>query len=221
MIADLSTSIDKKFKRQETELNKALGKKFDEKLLPLTKKVATLEVKVTEIERKISDDADALSRVNNLQLSGLPYREGENLRTIFDKLSSLLGFSESPEAKLFRFNGDDDNKRPVSIVFPTEYHKLQYIQRYYGKAMELTRSKFPGFTNDNHRLYLQHDFTSAQYKLNRAAMAYVKEKLVLKTRVNSGNKISVQFTSHEKFVVFSSADSLKEEVERRQKRAAN
>lgn len=221
MIADLGASIDNKLVKQEERIADVLDKKFDEKLFPLTEKVTALEVKVTEIEMRINEAEDIAARVNNLMLSGLPFEEGENLTTIFRKLSAVLGYAEPPEVRLYRFNGNDKDKRSIRITFATEYHKLQFLQNYYVKAKDLKRDLFPSFPNDVTRLFLQHDFTTPQYKLNKAAMAFKKDKLVQKVSVNAGNKITVQIAAGEKFLAFSTAQDLIDEIDRRKKRAAN
>jgi hypothetical protein len=219
-LEEFSDRIDAKLDTQQQAFATIVSESLAGALAPLADKVNVLEFKVTAIEKKVDEVSDIASRVNNLQLNGLPYKAGENLQILFNNLSALLGYEEPPEARFHRFNGDDNNNRPVMLTFSTEYHKLQFLTKFKLIAKDIVRSKFPGFPNDNGRLYLQHDFTNTQYKLNKAAIALIREKEVQKIRIGTGTKIMIQIGPDDKFAYFPTADALREEIERRKKRAA-
>lgn len=199
------------FKNQESVIKGMVEKA----IAPLKKKVDRLEKEVKAIDNKISEADDVTSRITNIQLNGLPFREGEDLAAYFKLLASKLGYETPPDVKLRRFNGTDDDKRPIMLTFSTEFHKSQFLQRFKTNSSDMVRAIFPDFSRDNTRLYAQHDFTATQYKLHKVTMSLLKEKVLHKVAVHSNNKIMIQFTTDDKFTYFPDAESLKFEIDRR------
>ena len=199
------------FKNQESVIKGMVEKA----MAPVKKKVDRLEKEVKAIDNKITEADDIASRVANIQLNGLPFREGEDLAVYFKHLASKLGYEPPPDVKLRRFNGTDDNKRPIMLTFSTEFHKCQFLQRFKAKSSDMVRAIFPDFPRDNSRLYAQHDFTATQYKLHKVTMSLLKEKVVYKVAVHSNNKIMIQFTADDKFTYFPDAETLKSEIDQR------
>lgn len=217
---DFSNQLDKKFNKQFEKHTKDIGIMLDKKLsatlAPVMKKVEELNVKVTAVEKKVSESEDISSRVNNLKMNSLPYKEGEDLSSYFASLSSKLGYESPPEVRIRRFNGSDNEKRPVLFTFPTEFHKLEFLKKFKSKSADMVRGVFPGFASDKTRIYLQHDFTSTQYQLHKFAMSLLKQEKLLKVNVHAGNKIVIQISEDDKLTHFVDAEALKEEIERRQ-----
>ena len=76
LFEDFSRDFDKKFSKHTKEISNMLDKKFTAELAPVLKKVNELDVKVTAVEKKISESEDISTRVNNLKLNSLPFKEG-------------------------------------------------------------------------------------------------------------------------------------------------
>ena len=199
------------FKNQESVINGMVEKS----MAPIKRKVDRLEKEVKAIDKKISEADDIASRVANIQLNGLPFREGEDLAGYFKFLASKLGYDPPPDVKLRRFNGTDDDKRPIMISFSTEFHKTQFLQRFKANSSDMVRAIFHKFSHDNTRLYAQHDFTPTQFKLHKVAMSFLKDKVLHKVAVHFNNKIMIQFVADDKFIYFPDAETLKSEIERR------
>ena len=199
------------FKKQESVIKSMV----DKALALVKKKVERLESEMKSIDNRISEADDISSRITNIQLNGLPFIENKDLSSIFKTLSSKLGYETTPDVKLRRFNGTDDEKRPIMITFSTEFHNSQFLQKFKAKSADMIRAVFSTFSGDKNRIYAQHDFTTSQYKLHKSAMSLLKDNILQKVAVHSKNKIMVQFTADEKFSHFPDAKSLKAEVDRR------
>lgn len=89
-----------------------------------------VERKLNKLEIKVDENASKTDRSRNLLVNGIPYTKYENLNELFKTLSSKLGYEQPPDADVFRFNGTDDNKRPIMMKFPTEFHKKQFFMKY-------------------------------------------------------------------------------------------
>lgn len=207
-------------KKLEEKMETMLDVKLEKALAPLKLEVESLEKRVEQIERRLSETDDVTSRVCNLQLNGLPFREKENLKADFASLASILGYSDPPEVKIRRFNGTDNAKRPILIVFSTEFHKLQFLQRYKSKSADMVRSIFDGFPNDKNRIYLQHDFTNSQYKFYKSAIKLLKENAINQVVVHEGNKIVIKIDKNDKYTSFADVAALEDEIQRRKNRQA-
>lgn len=216
-ISELDAKIDKKLKNHQAKLEAILDSKFEKRIKPMEKKIDVLESKVTDIERNLTESNDILSRICNLQLNSVPFRDGENLRAIYGALALKLGYEIPLEVTVRRFKGLDDEKRPILISFATELQKRQFLQRFKSKLSEMKRSILPGFPDDSSKIYLQHDFTTNQYLLYKTAMNFYKENSVFKIVVQTGNRIVIQIAESDKLCFFPDASSLKTEIERRAK----
>ena len=92
-------------------------------------KMKSLEERIVANERKYAEDDDIWSRLNNLIISGVPFKESENLHAIFGAISSQIGFESPPEASIFLFKGAG-NERPILVKFPSQYHKRNYLHNF-------------------------------------------------------------------------------------------
>lgn len=212
---NLNTNLDKKMKTQQKNLESMIDSKFQKILEPLKNKIENLEVKVTEVEKELNENVEISSKVRNLQLNSVPARDKEDLRAIYTVLASKLGYETPPEARIRRFKGNDDEKRPILLMFSTEFHKCEFLQRFRARSSEMMRSIFPNFPNDATRIYLQHDFTTTQYQLYKTAVKYVKDETISKVAVHTGNRIMIQFEPEGKFEFYPTSSALVAEVDRR------
>lgn len=198
-LATMSTKLD----TIKDDISALIEEKFDTYI----KRVDTLEKHV----EKLDDKSDASIRVCNLLLTGIPFKENENVATIVRALSHKLGYEEPPETMQYRFKSDNP-QRPILIRFSTEFHKIQFLQLYYKIAKNLTCAAFTGFAGNNNRIYLQHDFTPIQYKFHKLAMTLKKTKKIAEVKINMGNIIVVKINARDKFKAFNSEEDLQNEI---------
>lgn len=205
-----SEEQDKKLEGLSTKLDtnkQEISKLIEENFGSLVDRVDVLEKTVEKVDVRMDENADILTRVCNLLLTGLPFKENENVGNIVKILSHKLGYEDPPEMMHYRFKSNDIH-RPILIRFPTEYHKIQFLQRYYKVAKDLTCGIFDGFRGNKNRIYIQHDFTPSQYKLHKFAMILKKDGKVAEVKVNLGNIIVVKINERDKFKSFKSYEDL-------------
>lgn len=210
-----SESVDQKAATKAMEA--ALIKKFDDFTVKIEKSVSSvsakteqLALKVKRIENKVDQFANDDARTRNLIVNGIPSKEGEDLAKIFKSLATNLGYEAEPEAKFFRFRGESET-RPIIIKFPTEFHKDDFLQRYFKVAKQLLLPKISGFRKENNsRIYLQHDFSPDQYKINKMASKLRASGDVKAIRITHG-KVGIKFSDNGPLMYFNSAGALEKE----------
>lgn len=216
---ELKSLITKVAEGQQA-MEKTITKKFDDfkdeivkSLLNVSAKTDQLNLKVNRIEAKVDRFVDDESRIRNLILNGIPTKDGEDLSKIFNSLVSNLGYEFEPEAKLYRFKGESET-RPIIIKFPTEFHKEDFMQRYFKVANTLVLSKISGFRKgEKARIFIQHDFALDQYKMNKAAVKLRASGCLKAIRITHG-KVGVKFVNNGPFVYFNSIDALEKEAKK-------
>lgn len=186
-----------------------LKKSLAEEIASCNRKTERVKLKVNLLESKVDLHLDTERRLCNLILNGIPFKEGENLSKIFASISSLIGFKVPPEARYFRFKPNaNNNNRPILIKFPTEYHKEDFMQNYIKAADQMLLNAISGFSKSkNDRIFLQHDLSPSQYKVNKSAIKLRKSGGVQAIRIIHGN-VGVKFGDEDKFSFFNSAGDL-------------
>lgn len=206
-IVNMTAKLESKLDTHKKEISDLI----EEKLGSCIQRVDKLEQTVEKLDERLEDNVDISTRICNLLLTGIPFKEGENVSNIVKTLSHKLGYEEPPETIQYRFKSDNP-RRPIMIRFATEFHKMQFLQLYYKVAKNLTCSVFAGFTGDDNRIYLQHDFTPIQYKLHKSAMSLKKAKKIAEVKVNLGNIIVIKVDPRGKFKAYNSDEDLQKEI---------
>lgn len=206
-------SISKKMDDHKKEIIKTVNDKIDSCL----RKVSRCEARVSDVETKVDNIVDKINRSRNLIINGIPYKNDEKLIEIMSIFSSKLGYEVPPDAFLIRFKGNDDNKRPILMKFPTEFHQQQFFHRYLKVAKGLKRMIFPAFAGDNERIYLQHDLCNNQYKIHKAALKLKSDGIIHQTKT-SGGCVHIRFKEGETLTQFETPEAMQFEVEKRKKR---
>ena len=191
----------KEFKKIGSEINKIV-----DRVGLMEAKMKSLEEKIVANERKYAEDDDIRSRLNNLIISGVPFKESENLHAIFGAISSQIGFESPPEASIFRFKGAG-NDRPILVKFPSQYQKHKYLHNYLYKALSISAAKIPGYEKHKKRIYIQHDFSKQQYHINKAALQLKRNKKIKDVRVVEG-MVGIIVEANSKIAVFYSLDEM-------------
>lgn len=208
---DLKKDLTSNFKSEFDKHKHEMEKNFEKKIRVVTERVGEVELKVNSLERRIDVSEDIETRICNIIINGLPYKTGENLSRIKDILSSKLGFASPPDMSIYRFNGPNDEKRLIALKFPSDYHKTEFLFRYYKVAKTLTRDCFDGFTGDTSRIYLTNDLTTKQYQIDKLAMKLLKSGTISNKKVQRGI-VYIKVTTDGRFHCFNCAEELELEV---------
>lgn len=210
-VADNQKEILEKFDDFKVEIRNSIS--------AIGAKTEQLSLKVKRIEYKVEQFADEEARTRNLILNGIPAKEGEDLAKIFKSLVANLGYEAEPEAKYFRgeikfFKGESD-KRPILLKFPTEFHKEDFMQRYFKVASSLVLAKIVGFSKElKSRIYLQHDFSPEQYKINKSAIKLRASGGVKAIRITHGN-VGIKFADDGPLIYFNSVGAFEREAKKK------
>lgn len=208
-------SFDKKLDDLKADLNKSIKDNFDSCI----RKTERVNLKVKEVEDKVDNFIDNSHRSCKLTLTGVPFTDGEDLKKIFRIISTKLGYESSPDAILFRFKGNNNN-RPICIKFPSDFYKNDYFQRYLKIAKQLTLEIFPDFKKRKDRFYLQPDLSATQYKMNKAAVKLLKAEKIKLIRIVDSN-VMVKINDDDKLTRFASVAALENEIFNREKEDEN
>lgn len=209
-------SLDKKLDELKMETNKIIKEKFES----CSRKTERVNLKVNEVEATMDNFIDNARRSCKLTLNGIQFVEGENLKEMFRILSAKLGFESPPDAIIFRFKGTDNNRRPISIKFSSEFYKNEFFQRYLKIAKQLTLEIFPAFKKKKDRIYLQPDLSTEQYQINKSAVKLMKAGKIKMVRILDGN-VMIKLTEADKLTRFLSAEALEIEIKNREKDDGN
>ncbi|CRK89921.1 CLUMA_CG003652, isoform A [Clunio marinus] len=204
----LEESFSKKMNSLKAEMNKTCNEGF----ASCRRKYERNNAKVAEIEKKIDKISDNARRACKLTVNGIPFKQDEDLKKIFSILSSHLGYSNPPEASIYRFKTND--RRSICMQFSTEFHKNEYLYRYLKKAIGLTLQIFPEYASNNTRIFIQSDLTSQQYKINKAAIKLKKTGEVKLIRIIEGS-VMISFDGDSKFYSYDSIADFEDEVIKR------
>lgn len=203
-------SLTKKLKEFKEELSKNITDKFNS----CNRKTERVDNRVTSLEAKVDNHVDNQRRCCNLIINGIPYDGDEIVGDIFATLSSKLGFDAAPDVDCYRFKGDDDDKRPILVKFTSEVYKQRFFQRYLKNPKIITLDIFPGFSGNKSRVFIQHDLSSSQYKVNKAAIKNRKAGCELTIRIDHGNAL-VKIGNDKTFSFYPSAEALEEDIKKR------
>lgn len=107
------------------------------------------------------------------------------------------------------------DSRPILITFPSEFAKIEFLQKFRAVASTMTRSIFSAFRGASTRLYLQHDFTLAQYHFHKAVMKLRKDGVINNVLVHDGTQIMIKIAEDDKPTFFADVASVLAEINRR------
>lgn len=208
-IAAGNASISKKIDDLKVDFNKALTDKFN----ACKRQTEKVNIKVEQLDDKFNSHIEITRRVNNAIISGIPYKANENIGSIFKDLSSKIGFLSPPDARYYRFKNENDEKRPIVIIFPAEFYKDYFMVQYFKVAKTLVLGDITGFSNSKERVYIQHDLTPEQYRINKLALHYRKSGLIKQVRITHGY-VTMKYQADSKLISFSTPEALEEDIKK-------
>lgn len=203
--------FDKKFVDLEKKINEIstnIEKRLEEVKNSFSAKIKKVEKKILDLETKFSENEEAVTKATQVIVSGFPTNLNMNLKDLYKKLSSAIGFSyennnipSPPEFKIFQIKGDSVEKSPIFITFPTVFHKEIYMSNYYKSYKTLKLSQF-GFEED-YKITINHNLNQKKYHAFRAALAFKKDKKINSVKVFGFGSIAVRMAAGEKFITIS------------------
>lgn len=187
---DIAIFIKKENDNIRKEIASAVGS-FEEKLNKivdvingqinhLTEENIALKDRISDLEEKVVRQ----DKCSNLLLKGVPCVTDEDVYSIYNNVSSAIGFNESIPVFVKRFKPKPNtlpNKRSmrsditsavILIRFPSALYKTKFMSKYlqYGKLSQMD----VGFKN-NTRLFIGEDLTACNYGIVRKCSSLKRE----------------------------------------------
>lgn len=182
-LVGIPTMIDEiKCIREEIAELKSSCQFASDKLEEFTERLTGAEGRIEELERKFTmietnqaniktqlASNDQRSRLNNIEIKGIPLKKDENLFEIMDKLSVKAGYAV-PRTQInyiSRIPSSNSKNKPIIVGFINRYVKEDFIAA--ARALKTLKAEDLGYRDTPQRVYVN-DHLNADSKLllNRA-----------------------------------------------------
>lgn len=152
----------------------------------------------------IIENNERLAKLNDVLLRGIPTNKNESLLSLFDQISTTIGFEAKRSAvnNIFRF-GTETNA-PILVKFLSIILKREFMTKYFAHR-ELTLSAIN--MDSQNRIYASDNLTKANYDIQQKAVKMLKEKVISKINIKSG-LVYVKFKDGLDFVKIIHIDDL-------------
>ena len=119
---------------------------------------------------------DQLSRMNNVEIKGIPYKSGENLFTIVENVAKFVDypFPRNQINYISRFPVHNSKDKSILLSFVNRYIKEEFIAAARFKKSLLSSDL--GFSNTNTKVFINDHLTAANKKLLTQAKTRTNEK---------------------------------------------
>ncbi|KAJ2951749.1 hypothetical protein O0L34_g13916 [Tuta absoluta] len=177
---------DMKDLKKSCEFNGKTINEHDTRISTLEKKVSEIETLKVSLDAALSEitslklniaDNEQRSRLNNVEIKGIPVKQTENLFTIAEELGKAVDFqiSKSQINYIARVPTHNPKEKSIILSFNNRYVKEEFLAA--GRARKsLTTSKIPGFGTSGNNIYINDHLTPANKQLLTKAKAACKEK---------------------------------------------
>ncbi|KAG7297444.1 hypothetical protein JYU34_019437 [Plutella xylostella] len=225
---DSVSSIEADIKEMKGDimvLNSNLSKSIEE----LTHRISDVENRVTEVEqlrsevnelrKTVADLTEDNSRneqwvrKSNIQINGVPQKQGENLISILSRLADYCNFSLKPDTDIdfitrIATKNDTDVKRPKPIIvkFQARYKKDDFLAAL--RKMKGIKCSDIGFVGVDDRIYANDHLSTKNRYLLQQAKAKVKAKNYAFCWVRNCT-VMVRRNEKSPIIYITSADALK------------
>lgn len=137
--------------------------------------IGVLEKEVAELKAQVSA-ADQRSRLNNVEIKGVPVRKDENLFSIVEAISKESNFSflKSQINYLYRVPVHGSNDKSIIVSFTNRYVKEDFVAA--ARARKTLAAPDIGFRDSVRRVYVNDHLTAESKALLNKAKTLVKEK---------------------------------------------
>ncbi|KAJ0183571.1 hypothetical protein K1T71_001547 [Dendrolimus kikuchii] len=169
------------------EFNSNMVEDFASKLSGFASKITEIEksqdmlqaheTTITKLRAEISA-YDQRSRLNNVEIKGVPVKKDENLFKIIDKISHVLNFiiPENQINYISRVPLFNSNDKSIIVCFLNRYIKEDFVAAARGKKTISTNDI--GFLGTNTRIYINDHLNADSKQLLNKTRALAKEKNV-------------------------------------------
>lgn len=204
--ADIGVKIDQLAINHRGELIQNLHdieSKMDDKL---QKCLSTNTSKIEHLTNVIEDN-ERVAKLNDVVLKGIPLKKNENLVTIFDHISSAIGFevNHSTVNIIIRLqHRNNQTAPPILVKFLSIIQKRQFMTQYYAHR-DLNLSEI-GMDSEG-RIYATDNLTKLNYNIQLKAIKMLKDQAISKIHTRSG-LVYVKFTGADDFVKILHLDDL-------------
>lgn len=165
------------------EFNSAKLDEFESRIATVENKVTTIQqsqnnVSSEEIASLRKDNAhrEQWSRLNNVEVKGVPMRNTENLFTITEKISTAMGYS-FPQTQInyiARVPTHNSKSKSIVISFINRYIKEEFVAAARAKKRLLARDI--GFAGDESQVYINDHLIPETKKLLTRVKEVAKKK---------------------------------------------
>lgn len=158
---------------------------FSSKLKNLDDRVLTLEAARVEVQAAITSvdsvkaqfyNQDQWTRMNNVEIRGIPMKKDENLFKVIEKLGDYIGYQVSKTlinyiSRIPTFNSKD---KSILLSFVNRYVKEDFVAAARGKKKIATSNL--GYSGDDRRIYVNDHLTPQNKNLLNQVKLIAKEK---------------------------------------------
>lgn len=205
----LKDFIGTKIKESEQILTNAFNNLLSER----DRKIESLEIRLAEVQQQHEESKLIERKKCNLVVNGIPYDKEENIVSVYQSISSQLGYALPPAANVYRMPGENAAKRPIIIRLESDLQVDQFMSRYYKVAKSLKLGTLEGFSGSGSqtRIYISEDLSTNQYNIFKQAMIFLKSNVILNIRKKSGS-VLIKINDQTRHRSYNSVDELKADV---------
>lgn len=183
-IDNLDTKVQQNIKLAHDDLKSQITNLYTS----VNKKFVEVEADFKEVNNRL-DFIERQNLMNDIMITGIPYREQEDVLQLFHVICDVLGCNKSAMVidSIFRIPGSRD-VRPIIVKFVTSMSKIE-IFNLYNKNKNSTNLtlKSIGFNNADHRIYINSSLTKKNREVQKKAREHLKNGIFEKVYVSKGN----------------------------------
>lgn len=141
----------------------------------LQKTVASMETTIASLSSQICA-SDQRSRLNNVEIKGVPFRREENLFSLVESISKVIdhSFSKSQINYLNRAPLHGSKDKTIIVSFINRYVKEEFIA--YARACKTLSAADIGFSGVNQRIFVNDHLNATMKTLLNKTKSLAKEK---------------------------------------------
>lgn len=152
----------------------------------MNSKFLEVEADFKEVNNRL-DFIERQNLINDVLVTGIPYREHEDVFKLFNDICNALGCNKSSMIidSIFRLPGSKED-RPIIVKFVTSMSKIEIFNIYNQKSTSLTLKSI-GFSISDRRIYINSCLTKKNRIIHQKARELFKKQLIKKFYVSKGN----------------------------------
>ncbi|XP_045507686.1 uncharacterized protein LOC123703653 [Colias croceus] len=182
---------------------------FEDRLFNLEKldgAVRALEEEISTLKTQ-AQDSDNRSRLNNIEIKGVPVKKDENLFSILDSISKSINcnIDRNQINYIYRIQSSQSKEKSIIVSFLNRYIKEDFVAA--GRATTNLCASNIGFKDFSHRIYINDHLSSKTKLLLNSVKSLAKEKGYQYTWIKYG-KIHVRKNNTSRVLIISRKSDL-------------